>query len=97
MKTQDKSALLAAFDVSPGSAYDRPGALRSLCEGNPEAVAVLAGIEAQSPLAMLRATIAGLPGDDGAPGAVTPGAESKPKAKRKPATPRKPRTRKKAS
>ncbi len=61
MKTEDKSALLAAFDLSPGSAYDRPGALRSLCEATPEALAVLAAIEAGSPLETIRKTIVSLP------------------------------------
>lgn len=88
MNAQTKADILAAFDLSPGSAYDGAGALRSLCEGNPDAVAVLAGIEARSPLPMLRATIASLPADGGAPGAVTAenGAavtKRKPKAKAK--------------
>jgi hypothetical protein len=80
MKPKDKAALLAAFDLSPGSAFDRPGVLRSLCEGNAEAVGVLAAIEAGSPLPVIRQTIAGLPVDD-AP-AVTPG-KSHRKRKRK--------------
>lgn len=85
MKTKDKAALLAAFDLSPGSAYDRPGALRSLAESHPDALAVVAGINACSPLPMLRATIVSLPVDDA--GAVTAenaaAVTTKPKAKRK--------------
>jgi hypothetical protein len=73
MKTKAKAELLAAFDVSPGSIYDRPGVLRSLCEANAEAVGVLAAIEAQSPADTVRATIEALPVDDAAraPGTVT--------------------------
>jgi len=61
MKTEDKAALLAAFDLSPGSAYDSPGALRGLAASQPEALGVLAAIEAGSPLETIRATIAAIP------------------------------------
>jgi hypothetical protein len=64
MKTEDKAALLAAFDLSPGSAYDNPGALRSLAASQPEAAPVLLAIEWGAPLETIREAIAALPTGD---------------------------------
>lgn len=65
----NKNALLAEFDRSPGSSWDRPGVLRCMAKEIPP---VLALIEADAPADAIRAAIAALPEDDGAAPTPTP-------------------------